>query len=262
MRTKMTLLLFAVVISFPENSGALQTKAPQVRKIDEQLFEAVEKGAPDPVAKLISQGANVNARNESGETPLHRAANRSVAELLIVKGAGVNATDEDFKMTPIFNANLEVTELLAGKGADLNARSKGGVTPLGWTVYWDQLDKAKFLIAKGASVNGAPGFKTPLQIAANWGKRAFAELLIARGADVNAKDEDGWTALHWAAFEGGAEMAAFLIAKGADKNARAKLGADMFPAMATPLDVAERIKMLDTAAYLRSQGCKRSSEIK
>jgi cytohesin len=256
------MLLLAAIIFLPDNAGALQTKAPQIRKIDQQLIEAAEKGALDLVDKLILQGANVNARNESGETPLHLATNRKLAELLIAKGADVNAKDDAFKMTPIFNASLEITELLAAKGADLNAQAKDGVTPLCWTVYWNMMDKAKFLIAKGANVNGTPGAKTPLQIAANWGKREFAELLIAKGADVNARDDGGWTALHWAAFEGGPAMAALLIAKGADKNARAKDGAEFFPPSATPLDVAEKVKSADTAAYLRSQGCKRSSEIK
>jgi ankyrin repeat protein len=239
-----------------------QLEPPALRKVDQQLMEAVEKGALDAIVKCLAQGANVNARNDDGDTPLHLATTRKVAELLLSKGADVNAKNDSFKMTPIFNATLEVTEVLAAKGADLNAKAKDGVTPLGWTVYWDMLDKAKFLMSKGANPNGAPGAKSPLQIAANWGKKEFAELLLSKGADVNARDDSGWTALHWAAFEGGAEIADFLIARGADKNPRTRQGSDLFPVSSTPLDIAEKARAMDVAAFLRSKGCKRGSEIK
>lgn len=259
------LFFFLAAASFPGIPGQRQTTQPSIRKIDQQLIQAVEKGAAGSITALIGQGANVNARTESGDTPLHLATTRRVAELLISKGADVNAKNDDFQMTPIFNANLAVTEVLIARGAGLNAKAKDGITPLGWTVYWDMLDKAKFLISKGADVNGAAGSKTPLQIAANWGKLKFAELLLSRGADVNARDNDGWTALHWAAFEGGPEIAGFLIAKGADKNARtAKTDQEgsLFPGSSTPLDIAEKARVPGMAEYLRSQGCKRGSEIK
>jgi hypothetical protein len=46
---------------------------------------------------LIRQGANVNARGDSGETPLHQAKSRQAAELLISKGADIEAKDTDFE---------------------------------------------------------------------------------------------------------------------------------------------------------------------
>jgi hypothetical protein len=45
----------------------------------------------------IRQGANVNARGDSGETPLHQAKSRQAAELLISKGADIEAKDTDFE---------------------------------------------------------------------------------------------------------------------------------------------------------------------
>jgi len=55
-------------------------------------------------------------------------------------------------------------------------------------------------------------------------KRKWSELLIAKGADINAKDEYGWTPLHYAAIKGQKEVVELLIAKGADINSKNQSG--------------------------------------
>ena len=47
---------------------------------------------------------------------------------------------------------------------------------------------------------------------------------IVNGADVNAKDNDGKTALHWAAWDGKVDITTFLIEKGADVGAKDENG--------------------------------------
>ena len=42
--------------------------------------------------------------------------------------------------------------------------------------------------------------------------------LIAAGADVNQQNNDGWTPLHWAAYNGHQEVVQALIAAGANVN--------------------------------------------
>lgn len=51
---------------------------------------------------------------------------------------------------------------------------------------------------------------TPLMIAAQNGEVMCGHLLISRGASIHASDEDGDTALHWAAYEGHETFIAFL----------------------------------------------------
>ncbi len=245
------------------NPLAPQAKPAPLRKIDEQLMEAVSAGGATRVADLIAKGANVNARNEAGETPLHLAQTRRIAELLLAKGADHRLKNDDFLMTPIFNASLEVVELLISRGANVNAKAKDGITPLGWACYWDSFDRVKLLVAKGADLNaGAGSAKTPLHIAANWGKLPFVEFLISKGANVNAVDESGWTPLHWAAFEGGSEAAGLLIAKGADKDARTGKSWGIFPESSTPLDVATRAKAGEMVMFLKSRGCRSGKDIR
>jgi ankyrin repeat protein len=83
---------------------------------------------------LIDHGADVRAADNSGETPLHLAAeaglnSRAIAELLIAKGAPVNARS-DSGCTPLHNAVMEddraLAEALARAGADIDAKNEGG----------------------------------------------------------------------------------------------------------------------------------------
>lgn len=230
----------------------VHTAFGQVSRMDDALFDAAAEGDIEKVTDLVGRGANVNARREIGETPLHVAKSREAAQLLIEKGADVNARDDDFGMTPLFNQSVEVSELLISRGADVNARSKKGTTPLMWAVYWDAIDKARFLIARGADVNrGDEYLKGALHIAANWNKKEFVFLLLAHGADVNARDSSGWTPLHWAAFEGAPETADILVFRGADIGARTTRDRAIFPAGSTPLDVARAAKNMEMVIYLR-----------
>ncbi|MDB4794793.1 ankyrin repeat domain-containing protein [bacterium] len=55
------------------------------------LHMAVSEGKKETAELLIAQGADVNEKNEGGETPLNLASTKEVSELLIAEGADVNA---------------------------------------------------------------------------------------------------------------------------------------------------------------------------
>ena len=85
------------------------------------IRKSKEKG--EVVAELLlDHGAEVDARDALGQTPLHRAAesdNRPVAELLVKRGADVAAQDKHL-MTPLKYGTVTAREL-AKRAADAGA---------------------------------------------------------------------------------------------------------------------------------------------
>jgi hypothetical protein len=102
------------------------------------LNKAVLDGDLEQVRSLILSGADVNAKDKFGGTPLHHAANaghKNVAELLIANGADLNAKRQE-GWTPLHIAaawgNIDVAELLIERGADVNIKDDSGRTPTWW----------------------------------------------------------------------------------------------------------------------------------
>jgi len=75
-----------------------------------------------------------------------------LAELLIEKGANIDAVDRKGK-TPLAHAAYsgykELSELLISKGADVNAIDNKGRTPLDWANYSRYKDLMELLIKHG-----------------------------------------------------------------------------------------------------------------
>ena len=83
---------------------------------------------------LITQGADINARDEYERTPLHYHAQVNNVEkvaLLLEKGADIESKAA-YDETPLFGAGYhpEVTALLIAKGADVKAKNDMKHTPM------------------------------------------------------------------------------------------------------------------------------------
>ena len=90
---------------------------------DNDLIAAAKRGDTELCKRLLENGADVNAADEVGWTPLHSAAANGKTEtckLLLENGADINAEDEGGK-TPLHyatvNGNTETCELLKTYGA-------------------------------------------------------------------------------------------------------------------------------------------------
>lgn len=132
---------------------------------------------------LVERGANPNAEDEDGETPVHYASIRGLSSALIFMSAV--GTDQPGSR----------------KGADLAILTKKGSAPIHLAARYEHVDTAMFLMEKDRSVLAAVTRKgrSPLHVAARYGKAEMTQVLLEHGADSNATDVNGDTPLHLAA---------------------------------------------------------------
>lgn len=137
-----------------------------------------------------------------GNTALHYATEwglENAAETLITKGADKEAKNANGE-TPIFSAsknnNPEIITLLANKGCKINVRDNLGSTPLHVAVRWGNIGAVTQLINLGININAQNvSGKTPLSEAVLGGKPEIAKLLLSKGANPNTSDTNGRTIL-------------------------------------------------------------------
>ena len=141
---------------------------------------------------LIAHGADVNAEDKLGDTPLHLAArleHNDIVEILLDCGANVNALNLA-KRSALFEAarlhRQQIVESLLSHGAEVNLMDELGFTPLLFAFQRKGGDEIiKTLVAYGADVNirfpqGAKS--SPLGIAVARKNKNMVELLLAHGA--------------------------------------------------------------------------------
>jgi ankyrin repeat protein len=194
------------------------------------LHHAAGFGTLDTISLLVDKGANVNAKNRRGSTPLFWALHdEAKVRLLIARGATVKIKQVEGR-TPVYQASilgngLPVLRLLLENGGDPNVATLNGLTPLSAAALRGDVEAMRLLVDKGAQVdtkNGAGA--TALMAAATNGSADAVQLLIAKGADANVRSKLGETALGNAAGAGSAEAVKMLLERGADVNSRNSRG--------------------------------------
>jgi uncharacterized protein len=100
-----------------------------------ELLEACSSGDKKTVIRLLNAGADIESKNEIGETPLviaGRYYRLDIMSILIDRGANVNAKSE--LGTPLLYAAefnyIDIVKKLIAKGADVNLADESGITPL------------------------------------------------------------------------------------------------------------------------------------
>jgi|TARA_B110000483_G_scaffold58698_2_gene73277 ankyrin repeat protein len=108
-----------------------------------------------------SRACNINEKNAYDRSVLHKAAyysgSATLLENLITQGADVNARDKG-ACTPLHlaakNGHVEALQILLENGANMHVKDiKHGWTPLHIAIVSKQYESAKFLIRAGSSVS-------------------------------------------------------------------------------------------------------------
>jgi len=161
----------------------------------DQLLKAIRVSDGAAVRSALASGVSARTLDSDGFAPL----------VLAVLTGGDKA-----KTTRV----LDVVQALLDAGADINQEGPVGTSPLAVACsQTGNLELVRFLLGHGANVNQR-GYAatTPLYQAVRKNQAAIAELLVAQGADVKAADDEGATALHYAALNGMEQTAEMLLA--------------------------------------------------
>ena len=175
------------------------------------LYLAASNGHAQAVQSLLSAKASPHTREpDDGVSPLHRAAaggHAATVRPLVKGGAEVDAKD-DYGCTPLHTAlesapdgppTTETTQALLEAGAGVYERTHNNWTPLHLAALHCTCTQAmEALLDAGAEVNSrGEDDKTPLMNAAHGCNEAAVNLLLERGARAKLADCYGHTALLW-----------------------------------------------------------------
>ena len=200
---------------------------------------------------LVYAHADLNIANNYRQTPMSIAIekqNGGLVDLFLMNGvkAGVNG---DTLLRSVANKNFVGVMAMLKGGVDPNIQNAKGNTPLIISASLGDNLSVKNLLAYRANVNAANDEgNTALIYAARYNHPEtvlllFSPQLMQYRADVNAQNNLGETALYWAALKGYAPIVKILLAYDADKNIKTKAGM-------TAMDVARQYQRKEVMRLL------------
>ncbi len=181
---------------------------------------------------LIEKGADVNAKNSMGITPLFASIHPentcfsheiNIFKKLIENGADIR-TKLNYKygeltilQAAVCNSLYDIVKLLISKGADIDAKGIKG-TALQIAIINQDTLIAELLIKNGAKLQEFSYGNSELHLAAMNGCTKLIPLLLKYGIKVDQLNDYNHTPLYYASMHGHSETAESLIAAGANKN--------------------------------------------
>lgn len=209
-------VLLAAMVTVPATSQESSSEA---------FYAAIRANDLGRLDGMLTAGADINAKDERGITPLMYTAwvgSTDAMKLLLDRGADPNLINSTGSTALMLSATeIAKVRLLIGRGANVNLASARGRTALFLAAMADRsADIVRLLIAAGADVKVVDGMKMTVLHAAALGNDAdTVRLLIDAGVNVDARDFQEYTSLIYAASNANLAMVQLLLAKGADVNA-------------------------------------------
>ena len=242
------------------------------------LHSAAFSGMPQISRAFLDHGANVNAKNKQGRTPLHQVARGeynfeehgvSIARLLLERGADVHAQDNDHNTalhSAAFSGRLEIAKVLLDHGTGATVENEHGEIPL-HLVSRSKYDSQEYgvevvrqFLERDVDVNALDKDRnTPLHSASCLGRLEIARVLLDHGANACSENDRAQTPLHLVSQgsywfqDDGPGVTKLLLERGADIHAQ-----DMDHA--TPLHLACYRGRLDIAKVLLDYDAKAHAE--
>jgi ankyrin repeat protein len=238
----------------------------QSRSLDLELLQSAEKGDLASVQRFVRKGANIEAKDESGSTPL-MIADAAMVKFLLDRGARVDTRNTDGvngMMEAAQAGRVPIVELLLQKGTDQSALNEAIFRTIDYQPMMINkefsnklasppaladpfVETVKMLLEKGADIEARnEAGRTFLIEAAGFGRLETVKMLLQKGANLRAQSNDGSTALHAAACDCALatmpdtyDVVKLLLEKGAEINTKDNEGY-------TPLMIASSGGVLKT----------------
>lgn len=186
--------------------------------LDETFFSASRVGDVDKMKEMLIAGFDVHSVDAKGNSALIIASGRGRVEAIRILLAH-NASVEFFTLQGLFQGKtalmwassqgrVEAVTLLIQAGASVHREMDSGVfqgkTALMWASSQGRYEVVRVLLSATANVDhfsriGNFKGKTALMWASSQGRLETVNVLLEAGAAVNMADNDGITALMWAA---------------------------------------------------------------
>ncbi|KAM0255252.1 hypothetical protein ACHAQJ_005960 [Trichoderma viride] len=214
--------------------------SPQPGPFVSALCQAATIGDTQQIAGFLTQGANINGRNENSKNALQCAIladQEDAARLLLASGASTSGSGWS-GMPPLFLAasvgSLKTAKMFVDKGASTNEKSASGQAYFVDVVSSGNLDGIRLLLkhgcsAKTKSISG----EVIIAHAVRKQNRKLVELLLEFGASIKSKDISGCELLSVALDKKDYDMAEFLLKMDAKPNGKTLHG---IPLLADEID--------------------------
>jgi ankyrin repeat protein len=242
--TQQTGFLTSLTKSFKAMTAVLR---PKPEPLVVPLCQAAARGNNRQIQGLIGEGANINGRDDDGNTALicsilHHQVN--TFQFLLAAGADHRTKDSGTKRkSPFFHAidvaSAEMVDILIARGLDVNHRSITGESFFVQVVMDASPEGVMLLLTRGADPNARDITGAPVVVKALAKKRFdVVKVLLDYGADANSKDISGQSLVVMAVNKNQPNMVQLFLERGGSANSTTLTGMSILVEAIRKNDVA------------------------